>query len=284
MMHRSLIAPMALTAALCITIADARAADAARYPDWGAGSWVRARDHGTKGGNWDPDKPRGLGQQAPLTPEYQARYEADLADQARGGQGENPGYRCQPHGMPRVMNGNHPLFFAITPEATYIMRDIADQFRRVYTDGRDWPAQLMHTANGYSIGRWLDTDRDGRYDTLVIETRGLRNPHSYDSSGLPFHQDNAAIVKERIFLDKADPALMHDQLTVIDHALTRPWTVTRSYHHVTDAKWVEYFCDEDNHHVVINQEDYLISENGFLMPTRKDQAPPDLRNFSQAGK
>src|SRR5579883_438363 len=279
MLHRSLIIPVALAAAFGCFVLDARADDGALYPDWNAGSWGRSR--ATKGGTWDPDKPRGLAQQAPLTAEYQARYEADLANQARGGQGDNPGYRCLPHGMPRIMNGDHPLFFAITPETTYIMRDIANQFRRVYTDGRDWPAHLIHSSNGYSIGRWRDTTGNGHYDMLEVETRGVKNPHSYDSSGLPLHDDDQAIIKERIFVDAADPTVMRNEITVIDHALTRPWTVTRTYHHVTDAKWVEYVCAEDNHHVVIGHEDYLISENGFLMPTQKNQKPPDLRNFAE---
>jgi hypothetical protein len=273
---RSFMSPLALAAALCMTVADARAVDDPLHPDW-SGGWTRVRDG--KHGNWDPDKPRGLGQEAPLTGEYQARYEANLAAQARGGQGENPGYRCQPHGMPRIMNADHPVFFAVTPEATYLMRDISNQFRRVYTDGRDWPAQLPHSANGYSIGKWLDTDGDGRFDTLVIETRGLKNPHSYDSSGLPFHDDNAAVIKERLFIDKSDPQEMRNEITVIDHALTRPWTVTRSYRHVGDPQWLEYVCAEDNHHVVIGKEEYLVSQDGFLMPTRKDQLPPPLRDF-----
>jgi hypothetical protein len=278
MLYRSLIIPIVLVVALCVTIADARASDDPRYPTW-SGGW--ARDRSSKGGNWDPDKPRGLGQQAPLTVEYQALYDASLADQEHGGQGVNPGYTCQPHGMPRIMNGNHPLFFAVTPEATYIMRDIANQFRRIYTDGRDWPAHLQHSSNGYSIGKWLDRNEDGRYDTLVIETRGLRNPHSYDSSGLPFHKDNAAVIKEQIYLDRTNPEVMRDEIITIDDALTRPWTVTRSYRHVRDPKWVEYVCAEDNHHLVLGTEDYLVSEDGFIMPTRKGQNPPDLRNFAQ---
>jgi hypothetical protein len=281
MIGRGLIAAIALAVVLGVTIADAHASEAGLYPSW-PGGWTRVRDG--KHGTWDPEKPRGLGQQAPLTAEYQARYEANLADQERGGQGENPGYRCLPHGMPRIMNGDHPLFFAITPGATYIMRDITDQFRRIYTDGRDWPARLQHSANGYSIGRWLDRDGDGSYDTLIVETRGLRNPHSYDSSGTPFHDDNSAVIKERISVDKADPEVMLNEITVIDHALTRPWTVTRSYRHVRDPKWFEYVCSEDNHHVVLGKEDYLVSQDGYLMPTRKDQAPPDLRNFDPPRK
>jgi hypothetical protein len=278
MIRRWLINSLVLAAALCSTIADVQAFDDALYPDW-SGGWGRVR--GDKYGRWDPSKPRGLGQEAPLTPEYQARYEASLADQDNGGQGVNPGYRCPPHGMPRIMNANHPLVFAITPATTYIFRDIGNQSRRIYTDGRDWPKNLQHSSNGYSIGRWLDDDGDGRYDTLAIETRGLKNPHSYDSSGIPFHDDNAAVIKERLTVSKSNPEAMLNEITSIDNALTRPWTVTLSYRHVRVPKWVEYFCAEDNHHIVIGKEDYLVSGDGFLMPTRKDQNPPDLRKFDR---
>jgi hypothetical protein len=279
MHHRCLIKAMALAALLCIALADAKAFGEALYPDW-SGGWTRVRSG--RYGKWDPSKPRGLGQEAPLTPEYRALYQASLADQERGGQGVNPGYRCQAHGMPRIMNANHPLVFAITPEITYIFRDISNQSRRIYTDGRAWPANLQHSSNGYSIGKWLDEDGDGRYDTLVIETRGLKNPHSYDSSGIPFHKDDAAVIKERIVLDKTKPEVMLNEITSIDNALTRPWTVILSYRHVRDPKWVEYVCAEDNRHAVIGKEDYLVSGDGFLMPTRKDQNPPDLRYFDQS--
>ena len=278
MPYRNSIVSIALAAALCVQIAGAQALDGALYPDW-TGGWARLGR-----ADWDPDKPRGLGQRAPLTPEYQAIYEASLADQDRGGQGNDPGYRCRPHGMPRIMNANHPLFFVFTPETTYVFRDISNQSRRIYTDGRDWPAHLQHSANGYSIGKWLDEDGDGRYDTLVVETRGLKNPHSYDSSGIPFHKDDAAIVKERIYLDKSNPDLLHNETTAIDNALTHSWTVARSYRRDRNPKWVEYICAEDNHHIVIGKEDYLLSADGHLMPVRKDQPAPDLRYFQQAPK
>jgi len=48
-----------------------------------------------------------------LTPGTQKILEASLADQANGGQGENPGYRCASHAMPRVMIANVPLQFLI---------------------------------------------------------------------------------------------------------------------------------------------------------------------------
>ena len=274
--RRSLMSPLALAAALCMTVADARAADDPLYPDW-SGGWTRVRDG--KHGNWDPDKPRGLGQEAPLTGEYQARYEANLAAQARGGQGENPGYRCQPHGMPRIMNADHPVFFAVTPEATYLMRDISNQFRRVYTDGRDWPAQLPHSANGYSIGKWLDTGR-----RRPLRHAGDRDPRAEESPQL--RQQRAAVPRRQCRRDQG--AAVHRQGRSRGHAqrdhrdrprADPPLDGDTSYRHVRDPQWLEYVCAEDNHHVVIGKEEYLVSQDGFLMPTRKDQQPPALRDF-----
>ena len=46
---------------------------------------------------------------------------------------------------------------------------------------------------------------------------------------MPLHQDNQTIIKERIYLDKTDPNMLHDEITTIDHALTRPWIVTKDY-------------------------------------------------------
>ena len=71
--------------------------------------------------------------------------------------------------------------------------------RRIYTDGRGWPEQIEPSFVGYSIGRWIDSDGDGNYDTLLVETRGLRGPRAYDLTGTPFHRDNATIIKERIY-------------------------------------------------------------------------------------
>jgi hypothetical protein len=265
-----------LAAALLMVTRGALGFDDTAYPDW-KGQWS-----GMGGGNYDPSKPRGLGQQVPLKPEYQKVLESSLADIATGGQGNDSGYRCGSHGMPRVMIANVPLHFVILPETTYVLLERLSQVRRIYTDGRAWPALLRPFPLGYSIGKWLDQDGDGRYDTLEVETRGMKNPRSYDASGAPFHEDEATVVKERIRLDKANPNVLHDEITTIDNALTRPWTVTRSYRRNRDDVWSEYSCGLDNQHVVIGQEDYFLSADGLLMPVRKGQKPPDLRYFERA--
>jgi hypothetical protein len=79
----------------------------------------------------------------------------------------------------------------------------------------------------------------------------------------------------------------HDEVTVIDHALTRPWTVMKNYRRSPDdpyPTWTEENCPETNNHVTIANEDYMLSADGLLMPTRKDQAPPNLRYFKQPQK
>jgi hypothetical protein len=285
MLHRSSIAALALVATLSATIAGARAWDDARYPDL-KGQWVRGYPGGAR---FDPAKGVGPRQEAPLTAEYQAIYQANLAEQAKGGQGIDPTYRCLSPGMPRIMHVYSPMEIVVTPDTTHILIEHIHDNRRIYTDGRDWPESMYEDPqfSGYSIGKWVDEDGAGRYDALVVETRGLKNPRTYDATGIPFHADGRTVIREKIYLDKADPSTLHDEITVIDNALTRPWTALKTYRRVA-AKgpiwWREDICAENNVHVVIGKDDYFLSAEGLLMPAKRDQGPPDLRYFKQNGK
>ena len=278
MFYRISLGLLALAAALSMAVVSARALDDGRYPDL-RGQWIRS-----VGAQWDPSKPQGVAQQAPLTPEYQAIFEANLHEQKTGGETYNTQAKCLPAGMPRMMIAYEPMEVIVTPEITYIWVEQMNEFRRIYTDGRDWPHDPESAFAGYSIGKWEDEDGDGRYNTLVVETRHMKGPRTFDANGIPLHQDNQTVVKERLFLDKANPNLLHDEVTTSDHALTRPWAVTRSYRRSTKVLWPENLCAEDNHHVDIGKESYFVSDDGILMPTRKDQPPPDLRYFKQPQK
>ena len=165
----------------CATAASAF--DDAKYPDW-KGQWTRARVPGAVGQPpHDPSKPPGRGQQAPLTAEYQAKFEANLADQAAGGQGTIGDLHL------------HPQRHAADDECLR-----ADRIRRHaghdLHPGRAHRAQPAHLYRwprladeiepswvGYSIGKWVDEDGDGRYDVLEVETRGFKGPRAYDASG-----------------------------------------------------------------------------------------------------
>jgi hypothetical protein len=256
-------------------VSSAQGGDAAsKLPDWSGQS------KNTAGIQWDPIKPLGPAQQPPLTREYQKRYEANLADQAAGGLGDDPTGLCIPHGMPRVMTVVYPMEIVITPPTTYILTDYTVP-RRIFTDGRDWPQEMDENFNGLSVGRWTDTGSDGRYATLEVETRGFKGPRTYEASGIRLHEDNQSVIKERFSLDQMDKTLLLDEITVIDHALARPWTVVKKYKHEAQARPIWHFndCAENNHHLRIGKEDYVVSQDGHLMPVKKNQAPPDLRYF-----
>jgi hypothetical protein len=158
-------------------------------------------------------------------------------------------------------------------------RQSRDLPRRIYTDGRGWPAEIEPSFAGYSIGKWLDIDGDGRFDTLEVETRNFKGPRTYEPSGIPLHDDNESVIRERIYLDKANPDIMHNDITTADHALTRPWTVNKRYRRERNVIWYEDNCTENNRHIIVGTQAYFLSADGYLMPTRKDQAPPDLRYF-----
>jgi hypothetical protein len=96
--------------------------------------------------------------------------------------------------------------------------------------------------------------------------------------------DNKTVIRERIFLDKVDPNTLHDEITTIDNALTRPWTVMKNYRRLPTVIWSENNCIEGNNHVVIGDQNYYVSGDGYLMPARKGQQPPDLRYFKAPGR
>ena len=285
MLNRGLIGATML-AALALPAGDARALDDAKYPDW-TGQWERFVVPGLPGQpSHDQTKPWGFGQEAPLTPEYQAVLAASIADQATGGLGNFPTTFGRAAGMPNMMMAFGPLELIITPATTYILMGWHDHYRRIFTEGRDWPTEIDPSYSGYSIGRWIDEDGDGRYNVLQVETRGFKGPRAFDETGLPLHVDNQSIFKERIYRDKADPNILHDEITTIDHALTRPWTVDKKYVHNPAPRldWREFYTTENNAQIGIGKENYFLSADGLLMPTKRNQAPPDLRYFKKTQK
>jgi hypothetical protein len=280
-MRNEILAGAIALAALCIAdtarTQDTSKYDPSRYPDWsGERRWTA-----TGGGNrYDQTKPPGRAQRAPLTAEYQAVFEAGFADRAAGGQGNNRTYACIPGGLPRDMAGNQGIEFVVTPKVTHVLF-LNAMPRRIYTDGRDWPDNVDPAFAGYSIGKWIDEDGDGRFDVLEVETRNFNGPRSFDNAGIPLHEDNQTIIKERIYQDRQRPELLHDDMTTIDHALTEPWTVRKTYRLQQKPNWVETICSVGNMHVQIGNEAYFLSADGLLMPSKRGQRPPDLRYFNR---
>jgi hypothetical protein len=103
---RNLVGATAFASALLTMIGGVAASEEAKYPDL-KGYW-RTTNRGLLAGGaggwrWDESRPPStatdLGQDPPLTPEYRAIYQADIADIERGGQGIDPTYKCVSPGL-----------------------------------------------------------------------------------------------------------------------------------------------------------------------------------------
>lgn len=248
---------------LAATGAQAQPADTAGYPDW-SGQWQRIGSL-----NWPPEGYDEAGP-PPLTEEYMAIWERYQELQEAGIPAGDPPSTCLPPGMPRMMKMSFPMEIIVMPGITYIYGEWASQFRRVYTDGRDWPDYILPSFNGYSIGEWHDEDGDGAFDTLSIETRAIKGPRSFDSRGVPLHENDATVVLEEITL--IDDQTLQNTITTIDDALTEPWTIEQQYDRETeDIVWTEYACAENNRHLKLGDDWYFIGADGTLEPTLPGQ-------------
>jgi hypothetical protein len=267
-----------LLVAAMLALGAAAPAAAESYPAF-EGQWRNT----AAGDAWDPGKPAGLAQGAPLTPEYQALFEASLRDQAAGGHGNDRHDACVLDGMPRMMNLAAPMEILIQPRLTFMVFQEAFT-RRIHTDGASMPASEMPAFQGYSVGKWVDPDRDGRFEALEIETGNFKGPRVMDSTGLPLARDNETMVHERLTLDRSDHDLLHEEITTIDHAFTRPWTVTKTYRRVHEPHWTEYNCQPPKGTIFIGLDEYRVTPDGKLEPLYPGQRPPDLRYFPPAQK
>src|SRR5436309_3262418 len=147
----------------------------------------------------------------------------------------------------------------VLPEVTHVLLNHTSGYhRRIYPDGGGWPKEVGRSFQGYSSGRWVDEDGDGRFDLLEVETRHFKGPRALDPAGMPVHADNQSIVKERMFFDKADPKVLHDEIALIDHAFTRPWTVLKTYRRdpARPPIWTEQICAAITANIQIGNELY----------------------------
>src|SRR5258708_7207006 len=135
------VAPLA--AALAMVVGAVAAGEEIKYPDW-KGQWRGVLRVGTFGGqpSFDPTKPWGKGQQAPLTPEYQAILETNLKSQEQGGFFDWRGAICLGFGMPLIAYGFQPTEFIVTPETTYMLIDWVEHTPPIYTHPPHRPQKI----------------------------------------------------------------------------------------------------------------------------------------------
>ena len=218
-------------------------------PDW-SGVWQMIGgtvfDRSTVEGEGRADSP-GVRERPPYTPEFEAKYQRNLAlrDQDLF---PDPITNCGiPHGFPRLMNLPDVYEFAVTPEQVWIIGENGPNILRIYTDGRDHPApeDRWPTYTGDSVGHW-----EG--DTLVFDTLSLLGSEEgrtiIDRSGLILSDQAHFVTRMRIL----DDGNMEAQMVIDDSkALTEPWHVTKQYRRVAEGTRVyDYACNENNRNPV----------------------------------
>jgi hypothetical protein len=187
----------------------------------------------------------------PYTPEWEAGYEKFLKEVYWPGKAVDPINLCLPTGFPRIMASPRGTAFIVRPEMTTILKE-QGWFRIIYTDGRKFPADedMWPTWEGWSIGHW-----EG--DTLVVETKGLRNKIVIDRTGLLLSDKMSSVERIR----RVDADTMEDVMTFTDPvALTRPWTVRRTWSKQPADSWIaSNHCGEaGDRNPIVNGENTVV--------------------------
>jgi hypothetical protein len=137
--------------------------------------------------------------------------------------------------------------FIVTPEQTWLINEMVNDIRRIYTDGRDHvaPADRYPLYNGDSIGFW-----DG--DHLVIHTNQLRSG-IYQRA----HPDYTDQVETVEVWHKADAKTLRADVWVYDPpALAEPWFTRQSYLKLADEQRIRYWnCGENQNNSVFQTQD-----------------------------
>ncbi len=206
------------------------------HPDWG-GIWVRQGGIGL-----DPALKPGQIDRPPLTPEYQARYDASLASLKAGKPVADPTAACLPPNGVRLMNMVYPMEIFQRPGLVAVFAEWDHQVRRIYTDGRRPDAATERTYLGYSVGHW-----EG--DELVAETTLFKGMMVLNQAGLTMSED--LVMHER--WRQSDAETLTDTITLTDaKALKAPFTYTKTFKRAEAGfEIMEYTCVENNRNPIL---------------------------------
>jgi hypothetical protein len=224
---------------------DRRSLNWTNLPDW-SGVYTRAP---VAGFAFDPEQPEGGPPTAKLTPEYAERMRKRI-DGVKSGIEWDPISTCAPPGHPRWLTEPFLREFIVTPNQTWLINEMVNDIRRIYTDGREHvaAADRYPLYNGDSIGFW-----DG--DRLVIHTNQLRSG-IYQRS----HPDYSDEVETVEIWYKADNRTLRAEVWVYDPpALVEPWFTRQSYLKLDDpdkALRIRYWnCGENQNNTVFQTQD-----------------------------
>ena len=215
----------------------------ARLPDW-TGVYTRSGILF----NWDQDQGRNRMPTAKLTPEYERRLVTKLDNIEKGVEFDNLS-NCAPPGHPRWMTEPFLRDFVITPDQTYLINEMVNDIRRIYTDGREHIAEADRYPlwNGDSIGFW-----DG--GKLVIHTNSLRSGQYQRTQ--PEYSEQVETVE---IWEKVDDKTLIAHVWVYDPpSLAEPWYSKHTYQKLSNddkSLRIHYWdCGENQNNTVIQTD------------------------------
>jgi len=213
-------------------------------PDW-SGVYSRPLD---KGFNFDIDQPPDVLTTAKLTPEFRAKLEKRVEDLKHGIEWD-PISACGPPGVPRWLTEPFLREFIVTPNQTWLINEMVNDIRRIYTDGRCHTPEedRIPAPDGDSVGFW-----DG--SRLVLHTNQLKA--GIYQRGNPDFTDQVETVE---IWQKTDDKTMGVEVWVYDPpALLEPWYVHHTYVKLTDPpdQRIRYWdCGENPNNAVFQNKE-----------------------------
>jgi hypothetical protein len=216
----------------------------ANLPDW-TGVYTRAP---VPGFAFDADQKQPGIPTAKLTPEFQAKFSKRMEDLKKGIEWD-PISTCSPPGHPRWLTEPFLREFVVTPNQTWLINEMVNDVRRIYTDGRDHvpEADRYPLYNGDSIGFW-----DGQ--KLVIHTNQLQA--GIYQRAQPDYTDQVETVE---VWQKADDKTLRADVWVYDPpSLQEPWYTKQTYAKLSDpdkSMRIRYWnCSENQNNAVVQTQ------------------------------
>lgn len=204
-----------------------------------SGIWRTTGRLSTPVGGQSPSSLAAGGTEIPFLPEAEAVYKTRQANNRK----DMPSTRCLPHGVPgSMLIRNLPFKIVQTTGLIVILFEEFDDYRQIFTDGRDLPKDPNPSWFGYSVGRW-------EQDTLVVRSIGFNDRTWLDQVGHPHSE--ALQITERF--RRRDLGHMDVDVTIDDPKMySKPWTVKLPFELFPDAELIEYLCEneKDAGHVV----------------------------------
>jgi hypothetical protein len=211
------------------------AAPALALPDWN-GMWMPVRPPRAPGAP-RPSADPASDKLPSLTPPYQAIYDKAQALFAKGDLSMDKTVNCEPAGMPLMMSFDNGGEVLMTPGRVTVISEFAGDVRRIFTDGRQHPADLDLSYEGHSIGHWEGDD-------LVVDTVAISPKASLNLVGS--QQSDKMHITERFH--SPEPGRLNIRFHIEDpEAFTKPWDYTVMWQRDKDPlDYVhEYYCDNN---------------------------------------